>query len=113
MTATQIPTYEQMMTMFRETREQIAELRLAQEKSREDFNDRIGKLGNRIGDLVEALVAKGVVRVFRELGYAFTQFAPSVKFAKEELNVSGEIDLFLENGDVACLVEVKTKFIGR
>jgi hypothetical protein len=123
MTATQIPTIDQIMVTLdrvaqglNETRQGIAELRLAQqeserkmEKSREDFDYRMGRLGNRIGDLVESLVAKGIVQVFQELGYSFTQFCPGVKFKKEELNVSGEIDLFLENGDVACLVEVKTK----
>jgi hypothetical protein len=148
MSATQIPTFEELREMFRitgeqfrvtgeqfrETREQmrvtgeqIAELRLAQKESQEKFDQRlkeselvrersheyldkvIGRLGNRIGDLVESLIAKGIVRVFRELGYSFTRFGPSVTFIDENLGVSGEIDLFLENGDVACLVEVKTK----
>jgi hypothetical protein len=32
-----------------------------------------------------------------------------VKFIDEGLGISGEIDLFLENGEVACLMEAKTK----
>jgi hypothetical protein len=134
MSSAPIPTFEELREMFRVTGEQfretgkkIEELRLAQQETDrqmketdrqiqatarvvKETNEQIGRLGNRIGDLVEALVAKGIVRVFQELGYAFTRFGPSVKFMiDEKLGVSGEIDLFLENGEVACLMEAKTK----
>jgi hypothetical protein len=54
------------------------------------------------------MVEGGVVRKFRELGYPFTQCARRVEFENKELEISGELDLFLENGDCALAVEVKT-----
>jgi hypothetical protein len=73
------------------------------------LNKILGRLGNRIGDLVETLVASGIVQAFRDLGYEFTRFGPSVSYDDRALGICGEIDLFLENGEYACLVEVKTK----
>jgi Holliday junction resolvase-like predicted endonuclease/DNA-binding XRE family transcriptional regulator len=125
MSATQIPTFEEMMLLFRETREQFhetreqfAEIAAAQKQTskhieelrltQKDCNQQIAKLGDRMGDLIQSMVEGGVLRLFQDLGYTFTRFGPRVRFKREELNVSGEIDLFLENGDIACLVEVKT-----
>jgi hypothetical protein len=116
MSATQIPTFEELREMFRvtgeqfrETRESIAELRLAQKESEARFDRQMSKLGNRIGELVEAMVEGGIVRLFRELGYDFDMYARrGASFGNRELGISGEIDFFLENGDYACLVEVKT-----
>ncbi|GHT45190.1 hypothetical protein FACS189454_04280 [Planctomycetales bacterium] len=81
-----------------------------QENAREvkETNKKIAELGNRIGELVEVMVEGGVVRKFRELGYPFTGCSRRYKFENKELEVSGEIDLFLENGDCALAVEVKT-----
>ncbi|GHT41634.1 hypothetical protein FACS189443_3660 [Planctomycetales bacterium] len=73
-----------------------------------ETNKKIAELGNRIGELVEVMVEGGVVRKFRELGYPFTGCSRRYKFENKELEVSGEIDLFLENGDCALAVEVKT-----
>ncbi|MDR3234135.1 MAG: hypothetical protein LBT46_10825 [Planctomycetaceae bacterium] len=70
---------------------------------------KIAELGDRIGQLVESMVEGGVVRKFRKLKYTFTQCGRSVEFENKALKISGEIDLFLENGEFALLVEVKTK----
>jgi hypothetical protein len=78
-------------------------------KSQERFDKQMAKLGNRIGELVEAMVEGGVVRLFHELGYDFDMYARrGASFGNRELGISGEIDFFLENGEFACLVEVKT-----
>ncbi|GHT43417.1 hypothetical protein FACS189443_7050 [Planctomycetales bacterium] len=83
---------------------------ILKENAREmkETNKKIAELGNRIGELVEVMVEGGVVRKFRELGYPFTGCSRRYKFENKELEVSGEIDLFLENGDCALAVEVKT-----
>jgi hypothetical protein len=92
----------------RERQEQSAEFDRRLKESQENFNKRFEKLGNRIGELVESMVEGGVIRIFQELGYEFTRVGPRVQFGRTGLNISGEIDLFLENGDLACLIEVKT-----
>jgi chromosome segregation ATPase len=76
-------------------------------------NKKISELGDRIGEIVEVMVEGGAVRKFQELGYPFTQCARRVEFENKELEISGELDLFLENGDCALAVEVKTNFTMR
>jgi hypothetical protein len=78
------------------------------ERSRQEMDKRLAKLGDRFGELIESMVEGGIIRIFQELGYDFTKYGRCQKFKKPELNVSGEIDFFLENGHVACLVEVKS-----
>ena len=66
------------------------------------------RLGNRLGELVEAMVEGGILRMFEEIGYEFDVCNPRYYFGNKALDIYGEVDLFLENGDIALLVEVKT-----
>ena len=54
------------------------------------------------------MVEGGIVRMFKELGYEFDVYTSRYRFGNKALNIYGEVDLFLENGDFALLVEVKT-----
>ena len=90
-------TYEQLMASFRESREEMKIIR-----------EQIARLGDRLGQLVAAMVEGGIVRMFKELGYEFDVYNPRYRFGNKALDIYGEVDLFLENGDVALLVEVKT-----
>jgi hypothetical protein len=102
-------TYEQLMESFRESREEIAALRLAIKESQDNFNKRFERLGNRIGEIIESMVEGGFDRLFQAQGYMFTSCCRHKEFRIKEHDYCGEIDLLLENGDIACLVEVKTK----
>ena len=90
-------TYEQMMALFRETRERM-----------EETDKRIAKLGDRLGELVQAMVEGGIKRMFKNLGYDFDVCNSKTEFGNRELNIYGEVDILLENGDFALLAEVKT-----
>ena len=85
-----------------------------QEMSREtdrkirETNQSVGKLSSRVGELVENMVVGDIVTQFRELGYKVTGRCPNKVFGEEGTSASGEIDLLLEDGDVAILIEVKT-----
>ena len=68
----------------------------------------VGKLGSRIGDIVENMVRGNIVEKFQALGYDVTEFTPNKPFKYKELGIIGEIDLFLDEGDTAILIEVKT-----
>jgi len=69
----------------------------------------VGALGNRVGDLIEKLLGEGnLVTQFRELGYNVKRHSQHMIFGKRGTAESGEIDLFLEDSDVAILVEAKT-----
>jgi len=92
------PTYEQMMALFLENREQIKEI-----------SQTVGNLGNRMGKIFEKLLGEGhLVAQFRELGYNVKAHSQNKVFGEEGTADSGEIDLLLEDGDIAILVESKT-----
>ncbi|MCL2743183.1 MAG: hypothetical protein FWE67_04960 [Planctomycetaceae bacterium] len=75
----------------------------------ETVSKTVGALGNRVGDLIEKLLGEGnLVAQFRELGYNVKTHSQNKVFGKRGTAGSGEIDLFLEDGDVAILVEAKT-----
>ena len=85
-------TFEKVWAMFQET------------------DRKISKLSGRFGEMVEHLVVPNIENKFNELGFTFTRTSTNVKILKDETSdASAEIDIFLENGDVAIAVEVKAK----
>ena len=101
------------------TQRAVTETQLAAEKTRLSIeatersisatNTKIGALDLRVGKMVEKLVGEGnLVAQFRELGYKVKRHSRHMIFGEEGTSESGEIDLFMEDGDVAVLVEVKT-----
>ena len=156
MTTVPTPTFEQMMALFRESREELDKFRLslqeadkrreeeriAQEKQREEeqkkreeeriaqakqreedrllqekkwkmeqkrWNKRFSEFSDRLGELIETMVEGGVVEMFQKLGYSFARCSRNTKFRHPTENISGEVDVFLDNGVYALLVEVKLK----
>jgi len=69
----------------------------------------IGKLSSRMGEVIEHMVAPNLREKFRELGYDFPQANPNSDVSDRKNGIFLEIDVKLENGDKAMLVEVKTK----
>jgi hypothetical protein len=78
-------------------------------KQQKENARQIGKLGLRMGEVVEYLVAPNLREKFRELGYDFPKANPNSDVSDRVNNLNLEIDIMLENGDKAMLVEVKTK----
>jgi len=101
-----------MMSLFLETRKRIeatAEQIEATNKAVEATNIAVGSLTRKVGDMVEKLVGEGnLVDQFRELGHKVKTHSRHKKFGEKGTAENGEIDLFMEDGDVAILVEVKT-----
>jgi hypothetical protein len=109
------PTFETVWAALMENREQLKETdRLMKENAKRQeeraaqLDKEMGRLGNRLGEMIEHMVRPNLVKRFRELGFAFTEAWPSA-FIAEDDNVFGEVDLSLRNGDKVMLVEVKTK----
>lgn len=69
---------------------------------------KVSALGSRIGEIVENMVAGNIVEKFQAYGYDIIQCDSRVKYEYKKLGIRGEIDLFLEDGEIAILVEVKT-----
>ena len=91
------------------TLDRLAESQKDTERIVKENAHQIGKLGKRFGDVVEYMVAPNLRDKFRELGYDFPKANPNSDVSDRKNNISLEIDIMLENGDKAMLVEVKAK----
>jgi len=78
-------------------------------KSQDRTDKQLGKLGIRMGEIVEHMVAPNLRKKFRELGLNFPQATTNADVEDVDNNIFFEIDVLLQNGDKAMLVEAKTK----
>ncbi len=134
MSQSQTPlTYEGVLELFRETRLQMQETdrlmqetfqktdlrfqetdRLMKEMAKEtdrrmqETDRKISALGSRIGEIVENMIGGDIVAQFQALGYAVSAYYRNLIFGLPGTSESGEIDLILQDGDIAILIEVKT-----
>jgi hypothetical protein len=116
-------TFEKVWAMFQETDRKFQETdRKLRETERivketvlqtalqmKETDRKIGKLGSRLGDLVEHLVAPNLLEKFNDLGFAFGRAGLNVVFKDPGGALAAEVDILLENGDIALAVEVKAK----
>jgi hypothetical protein len=99
---------------FKETDRQFKELARKSEETDRQFKEtdrKISKLGGRLGELVEHLVAPNILEKFNKLGYVFGKFGLDVSFVDTTGAFLAEVDILLENGDVTLAVEVKSKLM--
>ncbi|MDR1970630.1 MAG: hypothetical protein LBQ46_01790 [Treponema sp.] len=74
-----------------------------------EYNKRFGEFHNRFGEVVEYMIAPNLREKFRELNLNFPKANPNANVSDTEHQIFLEIDVMLENGDKALLVETKTK----
>ncbi|MDR0641560.1 MAG: hypothetical protein LBG07_03785, partial [Treponema sp.] len=108
-------TFEKVWAMFQESDRRMKETeRILQEKMQE--TDRIlrenqkmmGDLGRKFGTVIEHMFIPNLKEKFNALGYVFERSSPNVLIGSKEHGIYAEIDVFLENGNTALAVEVKT-----
>jgi hypothetical protein len=103
-------TFESVWAGLQETRQLINELREGQKETDrivKETSRQMGMLNNRFGEIVEYMVAPNLREKFWEMGLKFNIANANTVFS-EEKKVLFEVDVFLQNGDKAMLVEVKT-----
>jgi hypothetical protein len=96
---------------IQETARQMKEtdLKMQETAQRMKETDRqIGRLGNRLGDLIEHLTASNLLEQFKQLNYEFTRVSRNNKIRDLDNQILAEIDILLENGEYAMVVEVKS-----
>ena len=103
------PNYDTVWAILQENALQLKELRESQKESKDDFNLRIGALTNLFGDFTLGMVVPKICKKFNEIGFDFHKASREVELNDKFNKISFEIDILLENGDKAMLVEVKTK----
>jgi hypothetical protein len=118
--ANEDPTFEKVWATIQESARQIEKTeRLIEETARQmketdrqmkETDKKIGELGNRFGELAEHLVAPSIMRKFNELGFRFNDKSENHEINEDgNPNLSTELDILLENGEIAIAVEVKAK----
>ena len=91
----------------RELKMQLAESRKQLEKELAIMSKNVGGLGNTLGRLTEAMFSNELWKKFSEIGFPVTRQSNPIKFCDEK-QVLAEVDVFIENGEYAIAVEVKT-----
>jgi hypothetical protein len=112
-------TFEDVWAMFQETDRQFKETdKKFQETARrqeetdkqiKETHKQIGELGNKFGAVVEHMMIPNIKEKFNALGYEFGKVSTNVLIETKAEGTIAEIDIFLENGDCALAVEVKSQ----
>ena len=92
-----------------ETDRQIKETDRILTKKSSELNIKIGSLTNLFGDFTVGMVAPMLREKFTEFGLVFPRANLNVVIDDKINKIALEIDIMLENGEKAMLVEVKTK----
>jgi hypothetical protein len=104
-------TFEKIWEMFQETdrkmKETDRELKEAGKMVKE-LSKNIGGVNNTLGEWTEVTVAEKLWEKINVFGYEFTKGGRNIKLWEGQTK-QAEIDIFLENGDYAMPVEVKTR----
>jgi hypothetical protein len=124
------PTFDTVWAAFQETDRLIKEVRENQKenalqikKLRESqkenerisiersakIDKQIGSLTNLFGDFTVGMIIPKISEKFLDFGLVFPKSSQSFEVNDRKNNISFEIDIMLENGDKAMLVEVKPK----
>jgi hypothetical protein len=94
---------------LQQMRQEVAEQQKKTEQAIERTHKEVGSLGSRIGDIIEHMVGGDIVKQFQALNIAIKSHSRDKTFGIKDTDESGQIDVFLENGDIVILIEVKTK----
>jgi hypothetical protein len=69
---------------------------------------KIGKLGSRLGEVIEHIMSPKLQEKFEALGYRFNHTSRNHELEDNNKQRLAEVDILLENVDYAMAVEVKT-----
>ena len=103
------PSFETVWALVKEAAENQKETdRILKERATK-LDSHIGSLTNLFGDFTVGMIVPKIREKFMELGLVFLKSSPNVEVTDNTNKIAFEIDILLENGDKAMLIEVKTK----
>jgi hypothetical protein len=98
------PTFESVWAALQElTTSQKETDRIVKE-----IGKRFGDFTNSFGEVVEYMIAPNLQEKFNDMGFDFHEVSTRHKVRDKKNNISFEVDVYLQNGDTAMLVEIKT-----
>ena len=103
------PNYPKGIT-FEHVWASLDRLTQRQEETAQQINEigkRLGDFTNSFGDVVEYMISPNLKEKFYELGLDFQEASTKHKIHDKKNDIKFEIDVFLQNCDVAMLVEIK------
>ena len=99
---------EESQKRMEESRKLADESHQKLEKSIAEVNRQLGGLGNSIGELTESMFSGALWSKFSEYGITVGSQSARKRFSDGD-RVIAEADIFIENGEYAIPVEVKTR----
>jgi hypothetical protein len=79
------------------------------ERAIKETGRQIGNLGGRLGEVIEHIMTPKLYEKFEELDLCFTRASRNYELRGQNRKTLAEVDVFLENGEYAMAVEVKTR----
>jgi hypothetical protein len=119
-------TFEKVWATIQETGKQIKETSKQMQETDKKFQETDKKfqetdrllrenqkmmsdLGRKFGTVIEHMFIPNLEKKFNALGHEFGKAVTNMRIGIEKHNIYTEVDVFLENGDCALAVEVKTQ----
>jgi hypothetical protein len=104
-------TERQMKESDQRLKERMEETDRQLKESIKEASRIVGDLGNKFGKLSEYLVVPNMVDKFNALGYEVAKACRNIELRGPDKKILTEIDILLENGDSAIVVEVKSDLL--
>jgi hypothetical protein len=105
-------TFESVWALLQETAQLTQENARRQKETAQQMKEtdrRLGDLGLRLGEATDYLMAPQLHKKFSAVGFNFNHFSRNHVLEDHKGQRLAEIDVFLENGEYAMAVEVKTR----
>jgi hypothetical protein len=93
---------------MRETERLLKEMDAETDRQMRETDRKIGRLGSRLGDVIEHLMSPKLHEKFKEMNFVFSRSSRNVEIRDHDQKALAEVDVLLENGEYALAVEVKT-----
>jgi len=103
-------SFEQIWAILDRTakrQEELAESQKETDRVIKEIGKRLGDFTNSFGDIVEYMIAPKLQENFLDLGLDFQMACKDIKIKDKKNDISFQIDILLQNGNFAMLVEVK------
>jgi hypothetical protein len=104
-------TFEEVWAMFQENARQLEKMRAETERRIKENERQIGRLGSRLGEVIERLMSPKLQEKFESLGFSFNHVSRNHELQDRDKKRLAEIDVLLENSEYAMAVEVKTRLV--